>query len=55
MARGCLAFYQGDLDSAAEAAAEARRRVILGVPQEWQMFDLVSLQGLGRPYPRAVV
>ena len=46
MARGCLAFYQGDLDTAAEAAAEARRRVILGVPQEWQMFDLVSLQGL---------
>jgi tetratricopeptide (TPR) repeat protein len=46
MARGCLAFYQGDLDAAAEAAAEARRRVILGVPQEWQMFDLVSLQGL---------
>ncbi len=46
MARGSLAFYRGDLDGAAEAAAEARRRVVLGVPQEWQMFDLVSLQGL---------
>ena len=46
LARGSLAFFQGDLDAAAEAAAEARRRVVLGVPQEWQMFDLVTLQGL---------
>ena len=45
LARGSLAFYQGDLDAAAEAAAEARRRVSLGA-QEWQLFDLVTLQGL---------
>jgi DNA-binding SARP family transcriptional activator/tetratricopeptide (TPR) repeat protein len=46
MARGHLAMLRGDLATADEAADEARRRVALDEPEEWQMFDLVALQGL---------
>jgi DNA-binding SARP family transcriptional activator/tetratricopeptide (TPR) repeat protein len=46
MARGHLAMLRGDLATADEAAGQARRRVALGEPEEWQMFDLVALQGL---------
>ena len=46
LAKGHLALCQGDLGAADAAASEARRRVALGRPEEWQMFDLVALQGL---------
>jgi DNA-binding SARP family transcriptional activator/tetratricopeptide (TPR) repeat protein len=46
LAQGNLALFRGDLEAADRAAAEARRRVTLGRPDEWQMFDLISLQGL---------
>ena len=46
LARGILALYQGDLAVAEDAAAQARRRVALSRPEEWQMLDLVTLQGL---------
>ena len=46
LARGNLAFFQGDLEAADTVASEARRRVALGRPDEWQMFELISLQGL---------
>jgi DNA-binding SARP family transcriptional activator/tetratricopeptide (TPR) repeat protein len=46
LARGILALYKGDLKSAEDAATQARRRIALGRPEEWQMFDLVALQGL---------
>jgi DNA-binding SARP family transcriptional activator len=46
LAQGNLALVTGDLAGAERAATEARRRVALGRPDEWQLFDLVSLQGL---------
>jgi DNA-binding SARP family transcriptional activator/tetratricopeptide (TPR) repeat protein len=46
VARGNLALVKGDLAAAEEAASQARRRVALGQPQEWQLFDLIALQGL---------
>jgi len=46
VARGNLALVRGDLAAAEEAASQARRRVALGQPQEWQLFDLIALQGL---------
>ncbi len=46
LAKGHLAYFQGDMEAAEAAATEARQRVALGVPLEWQMFDLMALQGL---------
>jgi DNA-binding SARP family transcriptional activator/tetratricopeptide (TPR) repeat protein len=46
LAQGNLALFRGDLDAAAVAASEARRRVTLWRPDDWQMFDLIALQGL---------
>ena len=46
LAQGNLALFRGDLEAADAAASQARLRVALGVPQEWQWFDLVGLQGL---------
>jgi len=46
LAQGNLALFRGDLEAADEAASQARLRVALGVPEEWQWFDLVGLQGL---------
>ncbi|HEX6937541.1 MAG TPA: BREX system ATP-binding domain-containing protein [Actinomycetes bacterium] len=46
LARGNLALFQGDLDAADEAAAEARRRVALAGGDDWQLYDLIALQGL---------
>ena len=46
LAQGNLALFRGDLEAADEAASQARMRVALGVPEEWQWFDLVGLQGL---------
>jgi len=39
-------MHQGDLQGAEDAATQARNRVALGRPEDWQMFDLVSLQGM---------
>ena len=46
VARGNLALVTGDVEAADAAAAEARRRVALGRSEEWQLFDLITLQGL---------
>ena len=46
LARGNLALFTGDLESAQSAADEARRRLSLGGPDDWRVFDLVGLQGL---------
>jgi DNA-binding SARP family transcriptional activator/tetratricopeptide (TPR) repeat protein len=46
LAQGNLALFRGDLEAADAAASQARLRVALGVPEEWQWFDLVGLQGL---------
>jgi tetratricopeptide (TPR) repeat protein len=46
LARGNLALFTGDLDGAQAAADEARRRLTLDGPDDWRMFDLVSLRGL---------
>jgi DNA-binding SARP family transcriptional activator/tetratricopeptide (TPR) repeat protein len=46
LAQGNLALFQGDFDAADAAASEARRRVALGRPDEWQIFALIALQGL---------
>ncbi len=46
LARGMLAFFRNDMDTADAAASEARRRATLGRPDEWQTFELITLQGL---------
>lgn len=46
VARGNLALVIGDVEAADAAATEARQRVALGRPEEWQLFDLITLQGL---------
>ena len=45
LARGYLAFFTGDLDTAWQISEEARRRVLQG-NKTWQVFDLMALQGL---------
>ena len=45
-AQGNLALLKGDLAAADEAATEARRRIALARPAEWQAFELIGLQGL---------
>jgi DNA-binding SARP family transcriptional activator/tetratricopeptide (TPR) repeat protein len=45
LARGHVAFFTSDFDGAWEIAEEAQRR-ILGGDKNWQVLDLVSLQGL---------
>ena len=55
--RGRLALFRGDIRAAAEAAAEARRRLTLGRAVDNRLFDLVTLQGLlahhrGEWFPR---
>ena len=44
LARGNLAYFMGDVDSAWEAANEARS--LLRADDPWQIVDLVGLQGL---------
>jgi tetratricopeptide (TPR) repeat protein len=44
LARGNLAYFDGDLDAAYDAAASARS--VLAPDDPWQIFDLVALQGL---------
>lgn len=46
LAQGMLALFRGELDAADAAASEARRIVVLDRPDDWQMFDLIGLQGL---------
>ncbi len=46
LARGNLALFRGDLDAAEAAAAQARRDVTFSRPDDWQTFDLITLQGL---------
>ncbi|MCV2491282.1 AAA family ATPase [Geodermatophilus sp. YIM 151500] len=46
MVRGTLALYRRDFGTAADAAAEARRRIALGGPTDLRLFELVTLQGL---------
>ena len=55
LARGNLAMFQGDLDAADAAAAEARRRLTEVSGNDWRLFDLVALQGFGRAQARPVV
>jgi DNA-binding SARP family transcriptional activator/tetratricopeptide (TPR) repeat protein len=45
LAQGQVAYFGSDLDRAWAIAEEARRRV-LGGEQNWQVLDLVALQGL---------
>jgi len=45
LARGNVAYFSGDLEGAAAASREASLR-IAGGGGDWQMLDLVSLQGL---------
>lgn len=45
VARGNLAYFSGDTDTAWEAASRARRQ-LTGTDDAWQYVDLVSLQGL---------
>jgi DNA-binding SARP family transcriptional activator len=44
LARGNVAYFRGDLETADAAGAEARSR--LGGGEDWQVLDLVGLQGL---------
>ncbi len=44
LARGNVAYFSGDIDGAAEASREASLRI--AGRGDWQMLDLVSLQGL---------
>jgi tetratricopeptide (TPR) repeat protein len=45
LAQGQVAYFASDLDRAWAIAEEARRRVFAG-EQNWQVLDLVALQGL---------
>jgi DNA-binding SARP family transcriptional activator/tetratricopeptide (TPR) repeat protein len=45
LARGNLAYFTGDVDTAWEAASEARR-ILLTPEDPWHYVDLVALQGL---------
>lgn len=45
LARGTLAYFRGDLDSAWLISGQARDRVDLG-DVDWQILDLATLQGL---------
>lgn len=44
LARGTVAYFTGDLDAADEATARAR--ALVGDNTDWQVLDLVALQGL---------
>jgi DNA-binding SARP family transcriptional activator len=46
LARGHLAFLRGDLSSADDAAHAARQLLAEGRAPDWQLFELVTLQGL---------
>jgi len=46
VARGSVALFRGELAAAADAADEARRRILLDSPVGGRLFDLVTLQGL---------
>jgi DNA-binding SARP family transcriptional activator/tetratricopeptide (TPR) repeat protein len=45
LARGNLAFFTNDFDAAWSTSEEAQRRVLAG-DKNWQVLELVSLQGL---------
>ncbi|HEX6249415.1 MAG TPA: AAA family ATPase [Nocardioidaceae bacterium] len=45
LARGNLAYFTGDIDTAWESASAARR-LLLGPDDPWHYVDLVALQGL---------
>jgi DNA-binding SARP family transcriptional activator/tetratricopeptide (TPR) repeat protein len=45
LAKGNLAYFQSDFDTAQSIAEEAQRRVLAG-ERTWQVLDLVALQGL---------
>jgi DNA-binding SARP family transcriptional activator len=45
LARGNVAYFQGDLDAAAEIAQQARALIVTGDEQR-QLLELVTLQGL---------
>ncbi len=46
LARGNLAYFSGDLPAAEAAAEEARHRLGATDISDWQMYDLITLQGL---------
>jgi len=45
LVRGNLAYFRGDLDTAWQATANARR-IMVGSRDDWQVLDLLTLQGL---------
>jgi tetratricopeptide (TPR) repeat protein len=45
LVRGNLAYIRGDLDTAWQATANARR-IVVGSKDDWQALDLLTLQGL---------
>ena len=45
LARGNLAWFSGDMDTARTVALEARQR-LRGMDDPWQLVDLIGLQGL---------
>jgi DNA-binding SARP family transcriptional activator/tetratricopeptide (TPR) repeat protein len=45
LAKGNLAYFTSDFDTATTVADEARRRVLAG-DRTWQVLDLIALQGL---------
>ena len=46
LARASLAYFRGDLDAAWENTGRARRLVLEGDTTDWQLLDVVALQGL---------
>ena len=46
LARGNLAYFNGDLAGAEAAADEARHRLALADLGDWRLYDLITLQGL---------
>ncbi len=45
LAKGNVAMFVGDLAGAEAAAVEARQRIALDAPGDWQRFDIVGLEG----------
>ncbi|HEX6921413.1 MAG TPA: AAA family ATPase [Actinomycetes bacterium] len=45
LARGNLAYFRGDLDAAWSVSEQARDLIVTG-DEQWQLLDLVALQGL---------
>ncbi len=46
LAKGNVAMFLGDLAGAEAAAVQARQRIALDAPGDWDRFDIVGLEGL---------